>query len=120
MTVSGDAEWPKVADAVIEANAPASTLLVFATNPDNVASDGKDRNGTYTKHLLRYIIQPDLEVGMLLRRVRTAVREETGGPQVPWENGSIEGEFYFNAVSGAPAVTPLAASPSTPSLSTGT
>ena len=101
-------------------NAPTGTLLVFATNPDNVASDGAGRNGAYTKHLLHYIAQPGLEVGMMLRKVRTAVKEETRGQQVPWENGSIEGEFYFNAVSGAPAVTPLAASPSTPSLSTGT
>jgi uncharacterized caspase-like protein len=101
-------------------NAPTGTLLIFATNPDNVASDGKDRNGTYTKHLLRYITQPGLEVGMLLRRVRTAVREETGGQQVPWENGSIEGEFYFNALSGGPSVIPLGSSPPTPSPSTGT
>jgi formylglycine-generating enzyme required for sulfatase activity len=101
-------------------SAPTGTLLVFATNPDNVASDGIDRNGTYTKHLLQYITQPGLEVGMLLRRVRTAVREETGGQQVPWENGSIEGEFYFNAMSGGPSVTPLGSSPPTPSPSTGT
>ncbi len=76
-------------------NAPTGTLLVFATNPDNVAADGAGRNGTYTKHLLEYITQPSLEVGMMLRKVRTAVKEETGGQQVPWENGSIEGEFYW-------------------------
>jgi uncharacterized caspase-like protein len=85
-----------------------------------VASDGKGRNGTYTKHLLQYITQPGLEVGMLLRRVRTAVREETGDQQVPWENGSIEGEFYFNAMSNGSSVTPLGSSPPTPSPSTGT
>jgi len=101
-------------------NAPSGTLLVFATNPDNVASDGTGRNGVYTKHLLQYITQPGLEVGMLLRRVRTAVKEETGGQQVPWENGSIEGEFYFNGMSGVPAVTPSVSSPPTPSPSTGT
>jgi uncharacterized caspase-like protein len=81
-------------------NAPTGTLLVFATNPDNFAQDGTGRNGTYTKHLLQYITQPSLEVGMMLRRVRTAVKEETGGQQVPWENGSIEGEFYFTGMSG--------------------
>ena len=101
-------------------NAPSGTLLVFATNPDNVASDGPGRNGVYTKHLLQYITQPGLEVGMLLRRVRTAVKEETGGQQVPWENGSIEGEFYVNGMSGVPAVTPPVSSPPTPSPSTGT
>jgi len=78
-------------------NAPTGTLLVFATNPDNVAADGTGRNGAYTKHLLQYIRQPGLEVGMMLRKIRTAVKEETGGQQVPWENGSMEGEFYFNS-----------------------
>lgn len=77
-------------------DAPSGTLLVFSTNPNNVAEDGTGRNGTYTKHLLKYIGQPGLEVGMMLRQVRTKVKEETGGKQVPWENGSIEGTFYFN------------------------
>jgi formylglycine-generating enzyme required for sulfatase activity len=36
----------------------------------------------------------------MLRKVRTAVKEETGGQQVPWENGLIEGIFYFNGMSG--------------------
>jgi hypothetical protein len=98
-------------------NAPTGTLLVFATNPDNVAADGTGRNGTYTKHLLQYITKPGLEVGMMLRKIRTAVKEETGGQQVPWENGSIEGEFYFTGMSGAPPMTsptpsPLASQPS--------
>ena len=93
-------------------NAPTGTLLVFATNPDNVAADGEGRNGAYTKHLLQYIKQPGLEVGMMLRKIRTAVKEETGGQQVPWENGSIEGEFYFKGMSGAPPVTlPASSSP---------
>jgi hypothetical protein len=101
-------------------NTPTGTLLVFATNPDNVAQDGIGRNGTYTKHLLQYITQSELEVGMLLRKVRTAVKEETGGQQVPWENGSIEGEFYFTGMSSTPPVTLPASSPSTPNTSGGT
>ena len=55
-----------------------------------VATRRHRRNGAYTKHLLQHITQPSLEVGMLLRRVRTAVKDETGGQQVPWENGLIE------------------------------
>jgi formylglycine-generating enzyme required for sulfatase activity len=87
-------------------NAPSGTLLVFATNPDNVADDGIGDNSPFTKHLLRFIRQPDLEVGMLLRRVRTAVKAETNGAQTPWENGSIEGEFYFAQAGVAPSSAP--------------
>lgn len=98
-------------------NAPSGTLLAFATNPDNVAADGNGRNGTYTKHLLHYITQPGLEVGMMLRKIRTAVKEETGGQQVPWENGSMEGEFYFTVLSGTPSIMP-SLSPPQPTLPT--
>jgi uncharacterized caspase-like protein len=63
-----------VSGGLASMSAPTGTLLIFATNPDNTAQDGTGRNGTYTKHLLRYITQPGLEVGMLLRRVRTALR----------------------------------------------
>lgn len=85
-----------VTSGLTSMNAPSGTLLVFSTNPNNVAEDGSGRNGTYTKHLLKLLDQPGLEVGMLLRQVRTKVKEETGGKQIPWENGSIEGTFYFN------------------------
>jgi hypothetical protein len=34
------------------------SLIAYATQPDNVAADGTGRNGTYTKHLLRYLKQP--------------------------------------------------------------
>ncbi|MFI3190281.1 MAG: caspase domain-containing protein [Methylococcales bacterium] len=85
-----------VSRGLIGMNAPNGTLVVFSTNPGNVAADGSGRNGTYTKHLLEQMSQPKLEIGMMLRKVRTAVKEDTGGQQVPWENGSIEGEFFFN------------------------
>ena len=85
-----------VSRGLIGMNAPNGTLIVFSTNPGNVAADGNGRNGIFTKHLLQQINQPALEIGMMLRKVRSAVKEETGGQQVPWENGSIEGEFYFN------------------------
>lgn len=85
-----------ISSGLVGMNAPNGTLLAFSTNPGNVAEDGKGRNGTYTKNLLQQMNQPGLEIGMLLRKVRTAVKEETAGKQVPWENGSIEGEFFFN------------------------
>lgn len=85
-----------VASGLTSMNAPSGTLLVFSTNPSNVAEDGEWKNRTYTKHLLKFLDQPRLEVGMLLRQVRTKVKEETGGKQIPWENGSIKSTFYFN------------------------
>lgn len=70
-----------------EMKAPAGSLVVFSTNPGNVALDGVGRNGAYTKQFLRHV-KSDLEVGIMLRRVRTDVKNDTAGRQVPWESGS--------------------------------
>lgn len=76
-------------------DAPSGTLVSYATNPGNTAADGTGRNGVFTSHLLRQIKVPGLEVGMMMRQVRTGVREETGGLQIPWDSSSLEGIFYF-------------------------
>ena len=76
-------------------DAPSGSLIVYATAPGSVASDGKGRNGIFTKNLLLHLSTPGLEVGKMLRMVRVSVKKDTGGKQVPWESSSLEGEFYF-------------------------
>jgi hypothetical protein len=75
------------------------TLIAFATAPDSVAADGSGQNGVYTANLLRNISEPGLRIEDVFKRTRFAVRQETGGRQVPWENTSLEGDFYFVAPS---------------------
>lgn len=76
--------------------APAGTLLAYATAPGEVASDGTGENGLYTRHLLRIMHIPGLKIEDVFKNVRASVRQESGGRQTPWENTSLEGEFYFN------------------------
>lgn len=78
-------------------NAPAGTLIAYSTAPGRVASDGNaiDRNSPYTKHLLKAIEDPGIEIGMTFRQVRVEVMKETDSRQVPWESSSLTGEFYF-------------------------
>ena len=71
------------------------TLIAYATEPGGVALDGDERNGIYTKHLLRHIEEAELSVEQLFKRVRRGVNKETGGKQVPWEMSSLTGDFYF-------------------------
>ncbi len=75
------------------------TLIAFATAPESVAADGSGKNGVYTENLLRNITEPGLRIEDVFKRTRFAVRQETGGRQVPWENTSLEGDFYFVAPS---------------------
>jgi uncharacterized caspase-like protein len=75
------------------------TLIAFATAPESVAADGSGKNGVYTENLLRNITEPGLRIEDVFKRTRFGVRQETGGRQVPWENTSLEGDFYFLAPS---------------------
>ena len=79
-------------------DAPAGTLVAFSTAPGQVAADGAGDNGLYTKHLVSYMREPGLKVEDVFKRVRAAVRQESGGRQTPWENTSLESDFYFKTL----------------------
>lgn len=81
-------------------NASTGTLISFATQEGETATDGKGRNSPYTAAILRHMGTPDLEVALMLRKVRQDVRNATGGQQTPWEYGSLLGEFYFKPTRG--------------------
>jgi hypothetical protein len=76
--------------------AASGTLIAFATAPGKVASDGTGRNGLFTSYLLKYIKTPNMEVDLMLRKVRSDVAQNTKDYQVPWTSSSLIGEFAFN------------------------
>jgi formylglycine-generating enzyme required for sulfatase activity len=90
-------------------DAPVGTLIAFATAPGSVAADGQGRNGLYTQHLLASMNQPGLKIEDVFKRVRAGVRRGSGDKQVPWENTSLEGDFYFKPGAAAAAHTDPAA-----------
>lgn len=73
-------------------DAPNGTLIVYATKPGSTAEDGVGRNGIFTKNLLRLIGSSE-DVQFMLRKVRSAVIEETQGRQVPWDEGTLVNGF---------------------------
>jgi uncharacterized caspase-like protein len=74
--------------------APSNTLVAYATEPGGIASDGKGRNGTYTKALLKYMSK-SMPAAELFRKVRNSVIKATNKKQIPWEHSSLTQEFYF-------------------------
>ncbi|MGI9478714.1 MAG: caspase family protein [Hyphomicrobiaceae bacterium] len=85
--------------------ARANTIVSFSTQPDNVALDGAGRNSPYTAALLKFIDRQDLDIASVFVEVRKDVIRRTNAAQVPWENSSLTGQFYFRrrnfAVPGA-------------------
>ena len=78
-------------------DAPAGSLIAYATAPGDVAADGPGRNGLFTKYLIKHMMSPDLPVEQMLKRIRIDVSRETKGQQIPWESSSLMGDFYFNS-----------------------
>lgn len=76
-------------------NAPTGSIIAYATGKGKVAEDGEERNSPYTGNLLNYIDQPGLSLEQVFKRVRKAVRKQTGKRQTPWEENSLIGDFYF-------------------------
>ena len=56
------------------------------------AEDGSGRNGTYTKHLLKHIATPGLNLNALFVRVAKGVEEETEDRQNPWKLDALRVE----------------------------
>ncbi|MFK5969336.1 MAG: caspase family protein [Candidatus Marithrix sp.] len=77
---------------------PNSTFFSFATELNEVAGDGndRDRNGRYTKHLLNIISTPGLPVTEMFTQVNLAVEKETNKQQRPhFINGEMMDETTF-------------------------
>lgn len=71
------------------------TLVAYATSPGNVARDGTGKNGLYTEELLRNLRRPGMKIEDVFKLTRIGVKERSNGSQVPWENSSIDGDFFF-------------------------
>lgn len=95
-------------------NAPAGTLVAYATAPGAVAYDGSGSNSLYTRHLAEAIRKPGLRVEEVFKLVRAAVRRSSNNQQTPWENTALEGEFYFRTPPAAPAPTAAVAAAAAP------
>ncbi len=83
------------AQGLAAVEAPVGTLIAYSTSPGSVAQDGDGLNGVYTQELIKAIHIPDLTIEQVFKKVRTQVKEISDGEQIPWENSSLESEFYF-------------------------
>jgi hypothetical protein len=93
-------------------NSAKGMYIAFATGPGEVASDGDERNGLFTKHLLQNIQRSNITLDEVFNQTRKGVHDESNGEQLPWTSTSVIGNFYFNidtidSNTTTPAVTPI-------------
>lgn len=84
-----------VSQGLAQVQAAAGTMIAYATQPDNVAQDGRGRNSPFTTALLKYLPKPDLEVEQMMKLVRVDVMGATQQRQVPWGHSSLVGDVYL-------------------------
>ncbi len=95
-------------NGLAQVNAPSGSLVAYATGPGKVAADGDGRNGLYTEQLIRHLRTPGLKLEEVFKRVRIDVQRLSGGKQVPWENTSVTGDFYFAGAAPSTHPAPIA------------
>ena len=76
---------------------PRGTVIVFATEPGNVAADGGGRNGLLTAGLLRALGGNDLSLDEVLTIASDEVEKASGQKQTPYINGpkTLQKNFHF-------------------------
>jgi uncharacterized caspase-like protein len=103
--------WRSPLRGLAPMQATGGSLIAYATAPGSVAADGTGRNGAYTRHLLRFMTEPNLPVELMFKQVRLAVERETNSQQIPWELSSLRENFAFNPGAGATTSTPVVSTP---------
>jgi tetratricopeptide (TPR) repeat protein len=83
---------------------PARGVLVaYAARDGTTADDGDSGHSPFTQALLANLETPGLDIGLMFRRVRDRVLEQTNNAQEPFTYGSLPGEeLYFKQAATRP------------------
>lgn len=84
-----------VGQGLAQVEGEAGTLIAYATQPGNVASDGDGDNSPFTEALLKYLEEPGLDIRDMLSKVRMNVMKKTSDKQIPWDHSSLVKKVYF-------------------------
>ncbi len=91
-------------------DAPTGSLIAYSTQPGNVALDGDGKNSPYALALAQAMREPGIMIESVFKKTRQDVRNKTKSKQIPWEESSLFGDFYFRKNPPTPA--PSSAQPS--------
>jgi formylglycine-generating enzyme required for sulfatase activity len=103
--------------AVMDVQAVTGLLIAYSTAPGTVAQDGDGRNSPYTMALTKAMLEEHEPLMELFQDVGAAVMKATEQKQVPWQESSLTGRFYFTAPENAAPTVARAATSAAPELS---
>ncbi|MDB5598122.1 MAG: hypothetical protein JWN71_166 [Xanthobacteraceae bacterium] len=107
-----DTRTASIGSGLAQIKGAIDTMIVFATQPDNVALDGTGRNSPFTTALLKHIPAPGVEISGVMKRVRSDVVEATQQKQIPWDHSSLRADVILaSGPAATPSTPPPAGSP---------
>ena len=72
-------------------------MIAYSAAPGAAAEDGPEgTNSVFTRHLVREMLEPGVEVETMFKNVRVKVLQDTRKRQMPWVNSSLTIDFQFN------------------------
>lgn len=103
-------------------DAPKGSYIAYSTQPGNIAFDGAEgsRNSPFAAGLIAALKIPNLKLEDVMKKSRSYVDRVTAHQQLPWDNSSLVGDFFFSASQVAPPPTAGASSAVVQSASRGT
>jgi len=121
-TLSGQFRSGGARGLAAPSDVPKGTVIIYATEPGNVASDGTDRNGAFTSGVLAGLKGNDLSLDGVLTTASLVVDQQTHGAQTPYINGPklLQKNFMFGHSTAQqvatlpPSNAPIAPAPAPP------
>jgi uncharacterized caspase-like protein len=89
---------------LVRTSAGNGLLVAYATQSNDVASDGTARNSPFTTAFIRHVGTPDIDLRQMLFRVQDDVARITAGKQRPELSISLMGEFKLKVATAAAPV----------------
>lgn len=75
--------------------APRGTFVAYSTSPGQLAADGAGANSVYTSTLASALLEPQVPLQTIFKKVGDQVRKKTMDDQIPWFESSINEDYYF-------------------------
>jgi uncharacterized caspase-like protein len=72
----------------------ANTLIAYAAKAGSVAMDGQGIHSPFTAALLKHLSTPNLDIRIVMGRVRDEVYRATNGAQEPFVYQSLGGDVF--------------------------
>jgi formylglycine-generating enzyme required for sulfatase activity len=90
---------------------PADSIIVYAASSGQAVQDGTGRNGLFTKHLLKNLKTPGLEVQEVFRRTEADVSNASNQNQKPAIYTQFFGTAHLGRTAPVPRPNPTLAAP---------